>query len=336
MYNGYLDRCMSSKIMQEYLKDQNLMVWQALDIIEGSPVSVDIKLEELKKIQESIKGTKNTKDLLLVENSIKRVKLAISLLHYEGIFTLEQAFFNYNSKEPDYDLEKVCESFDKVKKFIQSETVTYPPDICECRWYNIKKWIKNKRGDYIETCVYHMVDDEILYIDIFDTKPVLDIIDMESVENPLLHFSGDLQIPVPFKAGDLLEVDGYPYGPKFRMIILEVGDNEDCCCVQGLARNSENRWESGAVKHGFVSFGYYPKVSSLYSARMFNGELGEDEQILYKVRDYIAGNEVNGKKINEKIYNMDFTATRRLELGTSNLLKGVSDEEIIVIIESLE
>ena len=336
MYNGYLDKTMPSEIMRNYLKTQDLMVWQAIDIIEGSPVSITIKLAELKKIRESIRHTTDHEDIESVEVAILRIETALSLLDYEGVFTVEQGYFNYNSKEPVYGLEKVCDTLDKVKKYINEEDKKYPPDAEEYRWYNVEKWIKDKYGDYIQACEYHMVDNEILYIDISDTKSIFELIDIENIESLNLFFLGDLRLPVPFKAGDILEADGYPYGPKFRMIILEVGDNEDCCCVQGLAKNSEGRWESGAVKHGHVSFSYYPKTSSLYSVKVFTGQLADDESILYRVRDYISGKEENGRKLNDNLFSLELLERSKTEVTDDDPSRGVTDEELSAIIDKLK
>ena len=334
LYSGYLDTTMPSEIMRSYLKTQDLMIWQALDIIEGSPVSINIKLKELKKLYESVKYLKEYEDIQRVENAIKRLEMSISLLDYDGIFTVEEAYFNYSSKEPDYGLEKVCANFEKVKEFIDHETIKYPPDIEECRWYNVIKWIKDKYGEYNEICQYYMVEKEILFSDIVNAD-LIENVNTEELETSCMQFLGDLRLPVPFNAGDLLEADGYPYGPKFRMMILEVGDNEDCCCVQGLAKNSEGRWESGAVKHGQVSFSYYPKISSLYSVKRFSGQLTDGESILYKVRDYISGKEENGKKLNDNLYNLEFVERGKSEVTNDDSQSGVTDEELRVLIEKL-
>ena len=43
MYNGYLDKCMPSEGMRNYLKQQDLWVWEAVDIVISAPVSINGK-----------------------------------------------------------------------------------------------------------------------------------------------------------------------------------------------------------------------------------------------------------------------------------------------------
>ena len=43
-----------------------------------------------------------------------------------------------------------------------------------------------------------------------------------------------LNLPVPFRPGDILTVDCRPFAGPGRCLVLEVGDNRDCCCVQVL------------------------------------------------------------------------------------------------------
>jgi hypothetical protein len=108
-----------------------------------------------------------------------------------------------------------------------------------------------------------------------------------------------INLPVPFKPGDIVEVDGFPYGPKYRMVIVEIGDNEDCCCLQGLAKNREGYWHVGAVKHGHVSYDTYPQFSPLYTIKTYTDDLVEDERVLYRVKDYIAGDDGKGRRFRE-------------------------------------
>lgn len=55
---------------------------------------------------------------------------------------------------------------------------------------------------------------------------------------------------VPFKAGDIVEIDLYPFADKRIIEIVEVGDNHDCCCLQALSRRKDGSWTIGAVNTG--------------------------------------------------------------------------------------
>ncbi len=74
----------------------------------------------------------------------------------------------------------------------------------------------------------------------------------------------DLKLPVPFHADDILTIDCHPSAPVSRAVILEVGDNCDCCCFQALYRNGDGTWGIGAVKHGNVLTNHHsPEISPL-------------------------------------------------------------------------
>jgi hypothetical protein len=88
--------------------------------------------------------------------------------------------------------------------------------------------------------------------------------------------------------------------------LLKIGDNSDCCCVQGLALGPDGEWLSGALKHGYLQHGYSPKVSPLYTATLYEGELSEEEQILKEISDIIGGSEEKGRAVCEKMHILSF------------------------------
>ena len=93
----------------------------------------------------------------------------------------------------------------------------------DLRWYHASKWGKNSEGKYIEACTYLITRDEILCF----SKEV----DMGDLYTYDYYMVEDLNISVPYKAGDILECDGFPFGPQFHILIVDIGDNHDCCCV---------------------------------------------------------------------------------------------------------
>ena len=91
-------------------------------------------------------------------------------------------------------------------------------------------------------------------------------------------FGGDsvhLNLPVPYRPGDILEVGCAPYVTEPHYCILtEVGD--DCCGVQCLYPGENGRIEFGALKHGHYFSGCFDRkqyLSPLYGAKIYTGEL---------------------------------------------------------------
>ena len=158
----------------------------------------------------------------------------------------------------------------------------YEEDVAH--YISTEKWEPDENGKYCCVCEYVIARGEILYIALDDDA-------YHTMKNKDYCRGADLNLPVAFKAGDLIETDGFPFGPKNYMLIVGIGNNRDCCCVQGLARTKEGDWNMGAVKHGMVGFSYYPKVSMLYSAHMIEGGLPEEESLLVKVKEYLGKDE---------------------------------------------
>ena len=274
-----------------------------------APVPAQTKLEELKKINED--ATERNERELIDESSkgIKNLEIAMRHLDADGVFSLEVCEFDDREKNSTDSFEGVFASINDVwehVKYYQKISEEKPGDL---RWYEASKWEKNAEGKLISVCSYIIVGDEIIFTQIEDKNPEIDVIEAYDY-----YWGENLNFPVPFKAGDLLQFDGVPFGPKCHVLIVDIGGNNDCCCVQGLALDEEGKWAYGAVKHGMVSFSYFPKISYLYRARLYDGELDEKEKILLEIRDFIGGDEKKGKWFYDKICFCDITEESLLEI----------------------
>lgn len=110
------------------------------------------------------------------------------------------------------------------------------------------------------------------------------------------------------------------YNGNVKFLIVEVGDNRDCCCIQGLSKDSEGRWYIGAVKHGMIGDNTYPQISALYSAVKYEPDVSnEDDLILKKASDLI--------KENEKVYEAFRDRIDRGINGNSEMLSVLEEEE---------
>jgi hypothetical protein len=112
-----------------------------------------------------------------------------------------------------------------------------------------------------------------------------------------------VNLPVPFHAGDIVTIDCRPFAPVVHAVILTVGDNRDCCCLQSACRSEEGKWETGGVKHGYCfpnEFDYHllaGVTSPLYRIATFKEELPEDEKLLGLVSQYVSGDEDRGESL---------------------------------------
>lgn len=112
----------------------------------------------------------------------------------------------------------------------------------------------------------------------------------------------ELNLPVPYRPGDILSVDCRPYTRSAYCLILEVGD--DCCGVQCLFRDKTGRLQTGAFKHGRYLEGAYDKrqyLSPLYRAEPYTRPLPEEYTFLEPLARKIREDPDYGKALREKI-----------------------------------
>lgn len=140
--------------------------------------------------------------------------------------------------------------------------------------YTITKYVPDGEGGLKEYCTWYLNNNrELWYFD-------YEISCRKTREGWDRSFSDwDLNLPVPFQPGDIIVADCRPYAPPRRVLILEVGDNRDCCCLQALSIGENGNLAASAFKHnGFLAFsGEFSLISGLYRARRWTGELTAEE-----------------------------------------------------------
>lgn len=125
-------------------------------------------------------------------------------------------------------------------------------------------------------------------------------------------FGGDsvhLNLPVPYRPGDILEVSCDPYVSEPHYCILtEVGD--DCCGVQCLYPGENGRIEFGALKHGHYFFNcYYASwyLSPLYGTRVYAGELPRECEFMGRLSEKLHKDPAFGKVLWEIGHDLGFS-----------------------------
>lgn len=295
MYEKYIEKFMPSREMQDYLKTEELSPQKLTELIYYAPCTLTDKLGALEELPEQTDCENKEELALYAGRCVRNIKDALTLLDAEGIFSIEPGYYSDETKQTSIYFDTICATYDDVLDFVNQNTeLTVLKPACP-RWINVTKWLKDENGKYKEVCDYVMVCGELWYCNL-DHSFYKDY-----AEHMDFYGLSDVNLPVPFQPGTLVEVDGFPYGPKMRMVLVEIGDNNDCCCLQGFAKNEEGRWSVGAVKHGMVGYRIFPQVSPLYTIHTYRGKLTEEEKILLKVEAYIDGKEEKGRNFRECI-----------------------------------
>lgn len=96
--------------------------------------------------------------------------------------------------------------------------------------------------------------------------------------------------------------DCLPYASPRRVLIWDVGDNRDCCCLLALSIGKDGCLLTSAFKHN--SFLRYPessRVSGLYRAARWTGELTAEEEPLAILSPLIRAKPELGIEIDDYI-----------------------------------
>lgn len=307
MNEEYLDQFMPSAEMREYLKEKEIRVWNFINMIYYSPVSIEKKKEAFYTLYENAQKDNNTE---LAEESkacIDSIEAFLELLAYEGVFSVSLCCYNEEIHDTEYDFHCVCASIEDVLEYEKWDKQNHDIEQDELYWYSVEKWIKDEKGKYVMGGEFVLSCSEIILWDVEKVfKKDLDFKWMYSCTN--------INLPVPYKAGDILEINGNPFGPKMKMVILQVGDNRDCCCLQALSRDEEGLWHVGAVKHGMIGcYHAFPHFSPLYSIKKCTDvSQDKDGEIFLAIQKYLDGDETKGEDLCER-FMYDMTDEELLE-----------------------
>ena len=116
------------------------------------------------------------------------------------------------------------------------------------------------------------------------------------------YIRGDnLNLPVPFKPGDIVKLDVMPFSDKKHAVIMEKLNQYDCCAVQIFFYDEKSKlYDTGALKH---ARGLNPDtvLSPLYRLEKYDGELDDNEEILREIGKYIDGDGEKGRTLWNKM-----------------------------------
>ena len=280
------EACFCTEEMRDYYKTRELDDHQIRDLICGAPRSLKQKVELMephkdnpwfKKMYEQTKLAID--ELTLGENEVFILseysywdRINFKILKHKNLFSSNEILAEYLQLNED-------------ERNSRAEADEY--------WEVLEKWHfrENGYGDILYT--YYFLEGVPMYF----TKhgePGEDF-----CRNSISPY-----ISIPFKKGDMVYVDCYPFAPIKVAVLLEDGFNKDGrnkCCTSILYQMHDGSWMSGDIFHG-VWKPHYPELSPLYRLKTFDDILGEDEDFLLTVQKFVRGNNKNGEKLSRKLY----------------------------------
>lgn len=303
MFDEFLDEFISVPRLREYLKKEPINVSKVADIIYYAMTPLQRKRDALLKFENMNIPKGRNSDWDFWKNYRKSVDEAFSLMDSrDAVFVV----YEYSLYEHDIDSEEwmhgIFSSYNAALRFASKDYDSKKDEEDLMHWYVINLWMKEDDESYKDVCDYYIIDNELCYAE-FDFRSEFH----ESCVN------GELNIPVHYKPGDILIFDNYPFGPKEKFVMLEIGDNQDCCCLQALSRKQDGTWKVGAVKHGTMGDTIYPRISALYTADTYIPVLSDPEDaILAKVSELVAGDEKKGFELWDRLIASDISSDEKM------------------------
>jgi hypothetical protein len=218
------------------------------------------------------------------DNPIGTVFRLRQWLYHEEISYLETAFFTEFDAAIRH-LEKIREEYsdaDDINQLSHSIAKIIPGENGAMKVYC--EWVLNYSG-------------EIWYFGINGGQRKI----LEKWDDIWDYWGCNLNLPVPFKPGDIVLADCRPFAKERRILITDVGDNRNCCAVRCMYILPGGKLEICAFKHNsfFVDTEEYSHISGLYRAARWQGKLAKNEAPLAIVGEALKANPQIGAELED-------------------------------------
>ena len=327
-----------SDAMRRYLAGAPLTKRQISELVCGAPVPLTVKLHWMKYLaaKENLFSDRPSESLSLREQSAagpaarqtveasfsyqaKQIKLALEELgtSAEAVFLLIEAWHDEEIDDRKISAGTPFFNADDALEYIRYDMDSAGDDYSNLCWYELQKWKPSTdpvsgKASYVHSYTYYFLKDRACFFEKLEEtrEPYLFLPKSRRYAEDGQH----LNLPVPFCAGDIVCVDCRPFQPEHLAVLLEVGDNTDCCCVQALCRGQNGTWTIGALKHGNLFANATCFLSPLYRLEAYPKPLPESDCLLQNIQDFIAGDEMRGRLLWERLRRLDTRTDSEIRL----------------------
>ena len=239
-----------------------------------------------------------------------------------GVFKSMKDAMEYIRREEEFDNEYFADVYDE-----ESEE-EYPV----ATWYKLEVWNIHDNGSWESFRYdYYIYNGEVCWFERLNLQKEKNGYEYYSAHDSDRNFLGgflDLNLPTPFKPGDIVNIDCYPFGPSFHAMVTEAHAQYDCCMPQILFKMPyTDKWKLEALKHKrFYKeaklHSYEPPLSPLYRIRSVSeDELKDSDALLVKLSKELNGDEDMARAFWDVFHHES--------------LDGVSAEEVVKAWESI-
>lgn len=331
-----------SDAMRRYLAGAPLTKKQISGLICGAPVPLTDKLHWMEYLaaKENLFPDILSENLSLREQSAagpaarqtveasfsyqaEQIKLALEELGTgaEAVFLLIEVWHDEELDDRKISAGTPFFNADDALEYIRHDMDSAGDDYSNLCWYELQKWKLSTdpvsgKASYVHSYTYYFLKDRACFFEKLEgtREPYLFLPESRRYAEDGQH----LNLPVPFRAGDIVCVDCRPFQPERPAVLLEVGDNTDCCCVQALCRGQNGTWTIGALKHGNLFSNATCFLSPLYRLEVCPKPLPESDCLLQNIQDFIAGDEKRGRLLWERLRRLDTRTDSDIQLALAD------------------
>ena len=246
------------KAFAEYLIKSNLSEYDMAKLVCHAPISLFEKQSLYKKLLEEKNGESgNVGDGFSYENYLRIVTKAIDDLNLpkDGTFLLVGHSFDNG-----YDERFECAPFRSYRAVQKYLNEVFPGGGEENIWYTLEKWLPESEETLglREVCEFAFIGKEpcfyknlrYFYDEKFRKRDRRQLLP----ENDFSLFSSgnELNLPTPFRSGDILHIDCRPFAPETKVTVTDNRSEFDCCNPQCEYTGENGEKKYGALKHSHI------------------------------------------------------------------------------------
>lgn len=250
----FYSRIFESKPMIKYLSGISVPPRSIADAMLLAPVWLDKKLEILRNLSKM-------KDGDVFEAYLEPLNMGVEQMQIKnGEALLLYARVNGEDPDPLCPCVDMRDALNHADNFTRDARIIFQTDK-PCVSYYAEKW-RSDGKNFKEQITYDIMDGMVCGFWIYDTE-----FEKNHLWFPMFHGYEDLNLPMPFKPGDIVLIDCLPYKQPKNVVILECGDDPyECCLPCAIYYNYKDKtWRTGAVKHKNVFCdSVRPPLSPLY------------------------------------------------------------------------
>lgn len=296
LYIDIIRETIASRDMQEHLVKNvhQLSCANWADMICSVPIEAVRKVELLEKLSEYEEEEKEKEYYTDIANHIRYLLSCLEVK--KGELLCLCGCRNENGTRCQFESAPFS-SLEKVMEYLKEEQDGEDDAVMDY-WYVLEKWESDEYGNFTETVKCIILNDKICYVKEFATE--------KRFPNRV-SFECDLDVPTPFRVGDIVTIDCRPIQPIRRVLILETGIGSDCCYPLGLYVRRDKELDVGAIKHNMVfrdtdAYISMPEIPALFRAEKYDGVLLEGELVLREISQWLQRDESKGRKLCAYMY----------------------------------